>query len=220
MEIIGEFKKKLTAVSLAAALLLVVLVLYDSPSTEGALSETSDNFGYMYLDNKDPDPKVSYSWVDAVVNGEKLYMPGYGSSVIRDLPWDFPFYGNMESTIWIHAHGLIGFKSQIVYSSSSSYDIPTSGGANNMIAVQWGYPYVYNNYYGDAYMYEDPNGEWVCIEWAGTYYGLTYEVILYESGLIKMQYKDLDSDNSISYHQGYTMICGIENDDGSDGLGQ
>lgn len=218
MEIIGELKKKLTAVSMAAALMLVVLVLYDSPTTEGALSETSDNFGYMYLDNKDPDPKVSYSWVDAVVNGEKLYMGGYGAYVTRDLPWDFPFYGNMESTIWIYSMGYLCFNYQGSGQYSSLNDIPTSNGPDNLIAVQWGYPYTYNNYYGDTYIYEDPNGEWVCIEWAGTYYGLTYEVILYESGLIKMQYKDLDSDNSISYHQGSSMQCGVENRDGSDGL--
>jgi hypothetical protein len=80
-----------------------------------------------------------------------------------------------------------------------------------MIAVCWGYGY------GNAYyMYGTTgNTEYLAIEWAKfSSYGQQVQVILYETGVIKMQYQ---SSGTGSYVNGYYHNVGIEDETGTVG---
>ena len=217
METSGESKKRIMAIVTVSLFLTAGIVLFTADYGGGALSDESDNFGYRYMDNNDPEPKVEYDWFDAS-GGDTVSddLSSSYSSTSVDLPWDFTFYGETYDRIWVQSKGYLTFSSQSTSSGSSSYNIPTSSGPDHLIAVYWGYPYADYNSYGPIYYAEDPAGKFVCVEW-NVYSDLNFEVLLYKNGMIKMQYADVDAQSS-SYTQGSNHIVGIENEAGSDGL--
>jgi hypothetical protein len=226
MKIDKQSKGRLLALLMAGMLTIVGLVIFSGSDSEGALSEESDDFGYRYIDSENPAPKTTYDWYDAssgtTINESMTSSYAY---VEVTMPFDFPFYENSYNYFYIHNKGYIQFPPVSSTTYSSSYEIPTSSGPNNVIAVWWGYPYAYTNtgttpptyYYGPIYYTVDPSNEFVCVSWETLYTDITYQCLLYKTGLIKMQYKDADS-TSTSYDKGYYAIVGVENSDGSDGL--
>lgn len=205
-------KRVLMALIMAFSMFLAaIIIFYGSGDDVEAVKSDPDTKGYFYVDNKDPSPKVTYDWIDVKGSSGSIDMSLLGSSSYGQisLGWDFPFYDSTYSSIYVGARGYITLGSW--YSSTSySYGIPYSGSPNPLIAVAWSYGY------GNAhYMTGSTNNvDWVAIEWSSNSYGRHFEAILYESGLIKMQYK---VSGTSSYVDGNYCTIGIEDQAGAIG---
>jgi len=215
MSLTGKSGRKLSALALVMVLTLVGLLgLIDvSPSSDAAEYPTKrDSKGYYYMDSKNPDPKVKYEWVDVITTGTDLYTSSSGSYGYIPLSFEFPFYGVKYTNLYVSSTGYLCFNSW-TYTTSYSSGMPLSSTPNPMIAVYWGY--CYGNSY---YLYGGGGGgspRWIAIEWNTLYYGHNVEVILYESGVIKMQYKTFGTSG---YYNGQSTQVGIEDQTGTVGL--
>ncbi|MFW3147026.1 MAG: hypothetical protein ACMUIE_09470 [Thermoplasmatota archaeon] len=215
----GAISKALIAVLILAALVLSGIVFTGTvQETQAAKSSEKDGYGYYYVDNKDPNPKVDYNWINAVSTGTELPLSGYYDVEAISLDFTFNFYGTDYTTVYTCARGIVWFD---YYSSSApsgySSSIPDSSLPYKEIRVCFGYPWTDEFNYGGVHYVTgtDSNGnDWVCIEWNNNYYDLTYQVILSETGLIKMQYNDVMSTYSSSYNNGNYHSVGIADDDG------
>ncbi|RLC74696.1 MAG: hypothetical protein DRI81_13380 [Chloroflexi bacterium] len=171
-----------------------------------------DDFGYTW------DDSVAFNWIDATT-GTNTGLQGddeYTDAI--DIGFDFKFYENTYSQLYITTNGLITFGEGAYHYSNQS--IPNPAPANNFIAPFWDDLCVnYADYNTGAVYYRRggsaPNRYFV-VEWhevsrLGSTDLLTFEVVLYENGDIVMQYLSLS---------GYltSATVGIEDDVGIDGL--
>ncbi len=214
--------------------------------TAAKSNPSSTSGGYFWVDNNDPDPKVEFDWIECHGNPKSYYFANvwsYYQSYVYDsyqLPFSFPFFGSSYTTCSVVATGYIDFGGW-QYSSTPGYyyfyyDFPSTNYENGVISA-WGYAiggYYYYNTPGPFKVYA-LNGEtygekWVCFEWynalaPGSYvqqpspeqYGVTFEIIIYESGLIKIQYLDATSAYS-GYSNGAYGVVGIEDVTGTKGV--
>ncbi|MGA1865917.1 MAG: hypothetical protein ACMUFK_00450 [Thermoplasmatota archaeon] len=239
--------RELSSKSLNLAVIMVMVIsaifflgLYTGKdqSVEAKVS-SPDGYGYMWADTNDPEPKIEYEWIDATKDGYYLSQAwAYNSGSTHeyyDLPFQFPFYGEYFDQVLVHASGFIDFAPYYTSYSGYSTNIPSTSYANGMIAVCWGPIGSYSSYGpGDFRIFAlegRSSGErWVCFEWYKAYapgsytnngegYQITFECIIYESGVIKLQYQDVTSAYSSPYYSnGYYQMVGIENHAGNIGL--
>ncbi|MGA1793620.1 MAG: hypothetical protein ACMUHM_06695 [Thermoplasmatota archaeon] len=221
-----------------SAVFLIGMFVGKETSVEGKASPKVDKDGYTWVDNQDPDPKIEYNWIDGT-KGKHLTKikstMSQDTNEIYKLPFQFPFYGQYFDEVMVHGAGYLDFTPYYDY-YYGYYGIPYSGYWNGFIAVNLGYNGAYY-YYGSgdfkvfALEGKEFGERYVLFQWDksycyyfGSYYGdpgdqITYQVIIYESGLIKMQYLDMTATgNYASYSNGYYGITGIENHQGTDGL--
>lgn len=175
-----------------------------------AIGDT-DEYGYALS-------TAAYSWVDAVSGGTNTgIMSDYEQVGPIQLPFDFPFYENTYSNVYIAGPGYLTFSEQWVDGQS---EIPDSNEPNNVIAPYWA-PNDYPNEGGTGQAYYmtggvEPN-RYFLVEyyrmsdrWGGLF---TFEVLLYENGDIKFQYQIMDLEGIR-----WSAEAGIENISGDDGL--
>ncbi|MBN1540331.1 MAG: hypothetical protein JW939_09325 [Candidatus Thermoplasmatota archaeon] len=204
------------AIAFMAILSMVLsgmLLIGAEPEAQAQVSSEKDEFGYFWMDNKDPDPKVEYNWINVRDVGTELEIfmdTGYNSIV---LPWNFPFYGTDYDIIYVGSRGLIWFEDY--YDAPSDYTTYPIADTAPTIAACWGYPYNdYDSYGGVHYLTGMDNiGRFVCIEWNSNSYSQTYELILWNTGLIKMQYNNMGS--SSGYSDGTYHTVGLQNQNSS-----
>ncbi|MDG6226250.1 MAG: hypothetical protein QCI82_12165, partial [Candidatus Thermoplasmatota archaeon] len=207
---------------------------------------TPKSGGYMYVDNNDPEPKVEFEWIDAANNPKSYYFEDVWSyystntHAMYKLPFAFPFFDNYYTELAVVCGGYIDFggwqySTPGYYYLASTSGVPTTSYENGWIAA-WGYAIGGYYYYprGDFGIYalqgETYGDRWVCFEWnkalaPGSYgsqpnpsgYEITFQIIIYESGLIKIQYLDSDSDYA-PYSNGGYATAGIEDVTGTKGL--
>ncbi|MGA1873843.1 MAG: hypothetical protein ACMUHY_09250 [Thermoplasmatota archaeon] len=209
----GEYSKGVAALLIILSLVLSGIVLLGADTgTQAQKASDKDSFGYFWMDNKDPDPKVEYNWINVRGTGTELAIYGSGGYDYIILPWNFPLYGNSYDTIYVGSRGLIWFN-DIGYAPSDYSSYPSSSEPNPSIAAGFTYPYNdYNSYGGVHYLTGTDNiGKYVVIEWNTNSYSQTYELILWETGLVKMQFNNLGSNSG--YSNGEYMSVGIENSD-------
>jgi len=218
----GIHGRKLAALLLVSALVLTGILLVAPPgTTDAATSGEPDTPGdYIWCDSKDPQPKVTYEWIDAKANGEEITEIDSSSGYTdRTLPFLFEYFGMEYDTISISARGYIQVGDDGGSSTYYSSNLPYSGdGVNGIIAVSWGSPYDYytpTGVYGGIHYYVPLQQDFVCIEWNTNSGQITSEIIIYDTGLIKMQWKDLGS--MTDYTSGTYLVAGIESPDGSVG---
>jgi len=214
----GERRKGLFALLILAMLVLSGFAFLGSiPDSKGAKSEEKDGFGYYWVDSKSPDPKVQYQWINVKGVGTELTLIA-GSNDYESIPltWDFPFYGINYDTLYVGSRGMVWFEDYGSAPSDYSSGIPNSNYPNPAIMVLWGVSYDTLSYGSTHYLTgQDNTGKWVAIEWNNNNYGLTFEVILWETGLIKMQYNDVKA-TSTSYDNGNYHSVGIEDQDANE----
>ncbi len=225
-----------------SGMMVLTAILVEEPDmeAEAAMSPKKDAFGYMWVDNNDPEPTVEYDWIDAKNNPRSVEMdeievsnPYNGQAYqYYDLPFDFPFYGEYYSRTAVCGAGYIdfaGFQYSYAPGYYYMYQIPYSSYENGFIAAWAGYVGDANG--GSDFTVYALQGEtygekWVCFEWWNAYCyfyytdpgnELNFQIIIYESGLIKLQYKDTVTQYS-SYSNGYYGFAGIENPTGTVGL--
>ncbi|MCK5074902.1 MAG: T9SS type A sorting domain-containing protein, partial [Calditrichia bacterium] len=159
----------------------------------------------------------SYDWVE--ISGI-----GTASGVTSDdaeggpftLGFDFDYYGNTYSQIYIHSNGFISFTSNGsgLYSNGG---IPNSDSPNNILAPFW--DDLSPNNGGTIYYYADAANQRFIVEYdnvphysySGNEGPYTFQVIINANGSIKYQYNNMNTPLE-------EATIGIENNDGTDGL--
>ena len=217
--------------------------------TIGEVRETDplgpDAYGYYIYDSGDTDYDEApvYDWIEIAEGlGSQVSITdagngnsGYTSSTDdRTLPFTFNFYGVEYNKIQINTNGWISF-GNFEMNAFRNYPIPGAGGPSPMIAAFW--DDLRTGSGGYVYYYESP--DFVVIQWddmricgilGGGWYPdqctssirNTFQMILYPSNEIKIQYQDFNNDSNGYYsgtpsHGCYSTI-GIENHLGDIGL--
>ncbi len=178
-----------------------------------APASQEDRFGYRW------DDTVAFDWIDATVG--TLVMEGTSIKALDEeysdlLPigFVFPFYEKSYSQVAVAVNGILTFEAGSP--SFTNLPMPRDTPPNNVVAAFWDDLVAREG--GKIYSYATTSGgqKVFVIEWQNvTRYGqadlLTYEVILYENGDIRLQYQTLGGDVS-------QATAGIEDLDGIVGL--
>ena len=205
----GVHGSQIAAVLLAVTFIFAGLFSIVRPEvTEAKLSEDTDSGGYVWMDNQGPEPMINYKWEDAKANGEEITDLTTTDEVASlDLPFPFPYYGEVFYEIWVTSYGYLTLQEIYYGDTSYSSNIPNGNGQGGQIAVDWCSAYDYytpGGVYGGVWYYVDPGYDFVCVEWNRNSVGATAEIILYSSGLIKLQWKELGTQDY--YKDGYTFV--------------
>ena len=171
-----------------------------------------DSFGYVWVDSNEPGGPV-YDWIDISGLGVTVGNSDDATYGPFDLGFAFPYYGSMYSQVSICTNGFITFEN----TSADPYSndpLPNTGAPNLMVAPFW--DDLNPSQGGDIYRYYDAANSRYIVQWDGVpqYYNngsFTFQVLLYESGVIVFQYQGLTD--------GSSATVGIENATGDDGLG-
>ncbi len=201
----------------------LIIASSDDPNTsDNEIQATSDPDGYGYTWND----SVPFTWTD-ISGGVTVGTPGYtGYSTSYygpySLPFNFNFYENTYSQVYISQSGFLIFETQ----GGVPNDIPSITAPNNLVA-----PYTHENFYYDSESWlkyswggTQPN-RYLVVEWHNLRGGpasdpiggnevFRFQAILHESGNIAFKY------HTMTYSGDY--VCGgssgIENSNGTDGL--
>ena len=219
--------------------------------TVGEVRETDplgpDTYGYYIYDSGDTDYDEApvYDWIEIAEglgsqvsitdegNGNSSYT---ASTDDRTLPFPFTFYGEEYNTIQINTNGWISF-GNFEMNAFRNYPIPGAGGPSPMVAAFWddlmtgssGYVYYYAS---DEYVVIQWDNMRTCGDLTGGWYASncsggprqTFEMILYPSNEIKIQYQDFNNASDGNYPNGGTpshgcySTIGIESHLGEAGL--
>ena len=162
----------------------------DDPGTPGTLGTGGpDAFGYRWADSDAPTGPA-FDWIDITSIGTPIPFSGDDQNLGPfPLPFPFSFYGNTFNSFRACSNGWISFTSTLTTFTNTA--LP-SGGATapeNQIAAFWD-DLTFSSL-GDAFYYYD--GSKLIIEYVGvprlTSGGpYTFEIILYPSGTIDLQY--------------------------------
>ena len=195
----------------------------DAEEVEGKKS-APDAYGYFYIDSLDPAPKLPYVWIDAT-GGTNAGVNGDDTGATISLPFAFPFYDKTYTQVYATSNGLLCLEQ--TSSTFSNRNIPTTY-VKGFIAPYWDDLSVYSSWGAHVYYLTGgsaPN-RWIAIEWhrascpflySGSSYQITFEVILYENGLIICSYQDVTTSYS-SYSKGGSATAGINSPDGTTGV--
>ncbi len=174
-----------------------------------------DAFGNRWVDSDDGGGPA-YSWVDISGVGTPAGIvgdDGYVGPLAMGI--NFPFYGSSYSSVYISANGMISFGAgNGVWENQG---IPSTASPNNFIAMLWDDLSPQNG--GSVLYYRDTANNRFIVSFTNTpfYSGggnVNFEVIIYPSGRILMEYGTLDG-GTRGLNQ---CTVGIENGDGTDGL--
>lgn len=208
-----------------------------------------DDFGYRFLDSNDP-LGPDYDWIDISQTGESTIMyevPSWGGddnfSEPIPLSFDFSFYGSTYSTAYVDVNGEILLADNTWYTGypglgwendgnmfNYMYPIPGYSQMPALIAVYWddlhadqGTGNVYFESFGT-----EPN-RYTIIQWDDVRFHtgsggdslLKFQVILHESGEIKMQYHTVATGQtgaSVPHDHGRSATLAIQNEAAASGL--
>jgi len=153
-----------------------------------------DALGYTFKDNTLPGGP-GYFWRDATDGAKSSLMGDDGFAGPVPIGFNFPFYGNTYNGLYFSTNGLVTFG--VGSTTWSNVDIPHPNSPNNFVAPFWddlqvcGTQAIYYKQGGTA-----PNRyfvtEWHNVSRLGAPSSpLTFEAVLYESGLVLFQYQSL-----------------------------
>nr|MBN2278305.1 carboxypeptidase regulatory-like domain-containing protein [candidate division Zixibacteria bacterium] len=179
-----------------------------------------DTWGYSWVDSDDP-AGPDFGWIDISTVGTEVSGLGdddtTGAIVIG---FDFPFYENSYSSIYIGSNGILSFDSGV--RTRTNVAIPNSATPNNYIAMWW--DDLDPRQGGNIYYYYDASEARFVVSFvsirnytsSGGTGSLTFQAILYPNGRLLLQYLTMDPGSDADGLSGATI--GIENDAGDDGL--
>ncbi len=168
-------------------------------------SSAPDSFGYTWIDNNNQTnpPGPSYEWIDISESGTTGPTGDDYTSAMVPLGFTFPFYGNNYTSVTMSTDGWLSVNSTFANLTSgyySQYLMPSTSMPRSLIAVLYRDSYVT---VGDRYIkYQQYNDTTFIVQWFVDT-GERYQVLLYASGSIKMQY------NTASTNTG---TIGLQND--------
>jgi hypothetical protein len=177
-----------------------------------------DDFGYIWNNS------VAYSWIDATSGGTEVGISDRDDIVGPiSIPFDFKFYENTYSEMYITGAGYLTFQNSYV---NSYFQIPSTTEPNNLIAPLSSGWYYEGNYPAGKVFYKSggtaPN-RYIIVEWHEVKFPdfdpSTFQAILYENGNILFQFKEVNLLKDMgTYYAGYSARSGIEDSQGLDGL--
>ncbi len=178
-----------------------------------------DTFGYLWSDSDEPGGPT-YSWVDISGLGTAIALGDDAASGPLPLGFNFPFYENNYSEVFIGSNGILTFGAGST--SRLNTALPTTSVPNDMIAMWWDDLDPAEG--GNIYYYYDASGDRFIVTFAniqnyisgGGTGALTFQAILYPNGRIILQYATMLSGTDSEGLAGASI--GLENIDGSDGL--
>ncbi|MEA3297402.1 MAG: hypothetical protein U9R56_06010, partial [candidate division Zixibacteria bacterium] len=179
-----------------------------------------DLFGYYWIDSDETDGPA-FAWEDVSTTGVDIVGDldddNYGGPY--ELGFEFSYYGNIYTQIYIGSNGIIGFVPTDMYSRLKT-PLPTAATPNNIIAWLWDDldPTNGNNPGAHVYIYTDGSRCVIQFEDYPEYQAdpgdiVNAEVILESDGSIKLQYLSVAPGLDVA-----SCAVGIENSDGTDGL--
>lgn len=182
-----------------------------------------DGFGYLWKDSDEAGGPV-FDWVEISEVGTKLDTLTDDQTATIDLPFEFPFYGQARTTMNVNANGWLNFGEYPSWGTYSNEEIPNTALPNNLLAVYWDDLCIEDGP-ADAgvYYYDDEaHGRFIVqfnkaprYSWSGDGGQYTFQAILHPNGTIVYQYLDMQYAPA-NVDKG---TIGIENSNGTDGLG-
>ncbi len=175
-----------------------------------------DAFGYKWKDSNEPNGPA-YVWTDIAANPSAVQVTtwngtlddGYTNAI--QIGFDFKFYGNIYSNIYLSTNGFLSF-SALTSAYYSNYGIPDSDAPNNIIAPFWddldGRTQGTVHYLREADKFTIQFTNWQRYSGTGS---LTFQIVLKSNDRIMFYYNNLNATLT-------SATVGIENGAGSDGL--
>ncbi len=149
-----------------------------------------DAFGYRWKDS-DESGGPAFNWVDISNSGTLISFTSSDDalSAAIDMGMTFPFYGNNFSQIKVGTNGFLTFSTDETSSRLSNYNLPSTNGAKNMLALFWDDLHLRSGnvkYLNDGtrFIVQYTNVE----KYSPSGNPLTFQVQLYPSGKILYQY--------------------------------
>jgi hypothetical protein len=160
----------------------------------GSASATTggpDPFGYEFIDSLEPGGPA-YAFDDISGTGQPLNLAD-DDDIGVPLGWDFPFYGQPKSAIRVSSNGAIYFTTSFFPYANSCINSAGSG-PDEYIAPFW--DDLNPSASGQVYAEIKTGPNRVIVQWDGVpRYGTTaaqtFQVVLFESGLIEMRYENM-----------------------------
>ena len=159
---------------------------------------------------------VDFEWVDISKSGEFIASGIINSQCDLPIGFPFPYFGQLETTFCASTNGVIWFDSEQYVSYSNS--CPVENGYNpGVIAAIWDLFNINDGVYYQT-LGEAPNRRLV-VQWTDAEYFLlfkqgfaNFQLILYESGLIKVQILETGAES------GRYSSTGLVSQDGTQGV--
>ncbi len=179
-----------------------------------------DLYGYVWIDS-DEAGGPTFDWIDISATGTDIVGDLSDDNYVGpySIGFDFDFYGNIYSSIYIGSNGIIGFSS-VDMSSRFKTSIPDAATPNNIIAWLWDDLNPLDDDNPGAHVYVGNSGGSLVIQFVNypEYSAevgdvVNAEVILEPNGNIKLQYQTIAAGFDIE-----NCAIGIENYNGTDGL--
>ncbi|WP_375579441.1 choice-of-anchor D domain-containing protein [Marivirga tractuosa] len=172
-------------------------------------------FGYTWIDNNSGGP--AYDYIDISETGQLADVGGDGNTTVP-LPFEFNFFGSNENEVTIGANGFLTFDA-IVGSNFTNAQIPDESNPNLFIAPMWADLEPQD---GGGVYYEAHDDYFIVQYDSVPGFGfppflpipdpVSFQVILYPNGQIKMQYENVASTLATS------STVGLEGPQGLSGL--
>jgi len=206
----GQYLVKLENVSINEQQFPPVILSHDGP----------DSFGHVWIDSDQPHGP-SFNWVDISGIGTPVNLNNNSYAGPIDIGFEFPFYENSYTELYICSNGLLTFVNGTT--DFSNDPIPNSNQPNNFIAPLW--DDLNPSAGGDIYYYHDSDSNCFIVSFVGIpkYYqgqriaSVTFEVILIPNGEIGFNYISMEMEAETIFDV-YSATIGIENSSGADGL--
>lgn len=189
-----------------------------------SFTDEGDNakVSYAYSSSAD-DSNVKFEWIDIETTGlgEQNNFSYYNTHdyVAVELPFEFPFYGQKYSKMYIYNTGFVSFTERDDQKIWPEPPAEFPGGTiyTNIIAPYWGLHTMDTSKSAGTYHYA--TDDQVVVSWMeygnSMNIGVCYQLIMKKDGSFKFQYKGY-GDYAIIY--GIFGLAGISNEGGSEGI--
>ena len=191
-------------------------------------SDFGGNDGYYFANSMAPNSHPTYRWIDTTGHTELVLdefdVPDNNTADdgnwVVELPFDFPFFGVDQDTVYVTTNGQLGFTNAWPYLNKL---IPDVTEPNDFIAVLWD---DFKYYGDDAQIFVGGDASsftvtyWHFPTLTSLNYYITLQATLFPNGKIIICYNYDESSTCLVDHSGYDYDCsiGIENSDGTIGV--
>jgi hypothetical protein len=181
-----------------------------------------DAFGYKWIDSDEPNGP-QYVWNDIVTGGgtQITSWTSFGGTALDDgysgpfpIGFNFDFYGQNKTTIFVHTNGLIFF-AQPTSSFITNGSIPSATTPNDFLSPFW--DDLDGRTQGTVHYKAEPNKftiqftNWQKYASGGGTGSFTFQIVLHKSGKVMYYYNNMSGTLN-------SATVGIENATGSTGL--
>ena len=171
-------------------------------------------FGYTWVDNNSGG--AAYDFIDISGSGTRADV-GFDGTELVTLPFAFDFFGEEQTEIIVSANGFLTFEPVTAdFGAFLNDQIPNTGNPDNLIAGMWTDLEPED---GGGVFYEGNADRFIVQYEAVPSFSIfdpiapvTFQIILFPDGSIKMQYANVDSEARTS------STVGLEGPMGQDGL--